>query len=134
MRKRCLKTAITGFLLLVLLVPPLSLGQEKAPQPSAVSLYSIWVRLSLRGYNQEEIESLLRNMDDKAIAEVKNRLRNTVIGNLELKQIGKRFISSRDKDDLRTIRDSIETEVRFAGMQNDGLLKDLIKERFGIVF
>ncbi|NIV21029.1 MAG: hypothetical protein GWN54_10650, partial [Gammaproteobacteria bacterium] len=82
-------------------------------------MYSIWIRLSLRGLNQNEIESLMRNMAPETIAQVKARLRNTVLSNLQTKRIRERFRSSRDSDDLKNVLTSIETELRFAGLQND---------------
>ena len=107
---------------------PVSMAQA----PSSVSLYSIWIRLSLRGLNQAEIESLTRNMDAEAIAEVKQRLRNTVISNLETKRIRERFLASRDSDDLKSIVTSIETELRFVGLTHDDEIRLMIRDRFGI--
>ncbi len=112
----------------------LSASAPLAQSPSSVSIYSIWIRLSLRGFNQEEIESLLRNMDPKNIDGVKQQLRNTVISNLEAKNVRERFLTSRDSDDLKSIRTSIETELRFAGLQNDEEIKRIIKNRFGIPY
>ena len=119
-------------MLLVFVLAVLSTPATIAQAPSSVSIYSIWLRLSLRGFNQEEIESLLRNMDPKNIATVKNRLRRTVLSNLEAKKIRERFLTSQDSDDLRSVRKSIETELRFAGMQSDDRLKLMIRNRFGI--
>ena len=113
---------------LLLVSTPVGLAQA----PSAVSVFSIWVRLSLRGFAQEEIESVLRNMDAKTLTEVKARLRRTVLANLQLKKVGEQLRFSRDKDDLNNVISSIETEIRFAGMQNDKLLKLQIKDRYGI--
>ena len=114
--------------LLLLVIAPAGLAQA----PAGTSIFSIWVRLSLRGFNQEEIESLLQNLDRKSVESVKARLRRTVLGNLELKKISERIRKSRDKDDLNIIVTSIETEIRFAGMQNDKRLKLMIKDRFGV--
>ena len=112
----------------LLLASPMALAQS----PSAMSIYSVWVRLSLRGFAQNEIESMLRNMDDKTLEMVKQRLRRTVMSQLALKKVGQKIGVSRDKDDLTNIITSIETEIRFAGMQNDDLLKLMIKDRYGI--
>ncbi len=128
MKSRLLLWILAVLLLLVIGVTPVSLAQA----PTSVSIYSIWIRLSLRGYNQSEIESLMRNLDPKSISRVKERLRNTVISNLEAKKIRERFNTSRDSDDLNSVLTSIETELRFAGMQNDDQLKLMIKDRFGI--
>lgn len=130
MNIRWLKKTLPGLLLVILLLPPATLGQ--APPPAPINLYSVWVRMSLRGFNQEEIESYLRHLDPKTIIEVKSRLRKTVLGNLELKKIKEQYLASRDSDDLRTVRASIETEIRFAGMQSDPQLREMIKDQFGI--
>lgn len=114
--------------LLLLLAGATSLAQS----PSSVSIYSIWIRLSLRGMNQGEIESLMRNMARKNIGEVKERLRKTVISNLKAKKIPERFLASRDSDDLKSVLISIETELRFAGLQNDENVKQMIKNKLGI--
>jgi hypothetical protein len=107
-------------------------SQAQTPPNNAVSVYSIWVRLSLRGYSQEEIESLLKNMDPKTVDEVKTRLRKSVLSNLRLKRIRERFQQSRDKGDLQDVISSIETEIRFAGLENDDELKYEIRENLGI--
>lgn len=128
MISRLAKWLILATLGLLLVATPVSLAQA----PSSVSVFSIWVRLSLRGFSQEEIESLLRNMDAKTVVAVKERLRRAVMSNLQLKKIGKQVRQSRDKDDLNNVVSSIETEIRFAGMQGDKLLKLMIKNRYGI--
>jgi len=107
---------------------PVSMAQAPVP----VSLYSIWVRLSLRGLNQSEIESLMRNMDPKALAQVKQRLRATVLTNLEAKRVHERFLAARDSDDLKSLLTSIDTELRFAGLHNDEEIRLMIRDRFGI--
>jgi hypothetical protein len=103
-----------------------------AQAPSSVSLYSIWVRLSLRGLNQSEIESLMRNMDPKAVTQVKERLRTTILANLRIKRVRERFLVSRDSDDLKSVLATIETELRFAGLEQDDEIKLMIRDRFGI--
>lgn len=128
MTSRCIKWILLAASGLLLVSTPVGLAQA----PSAVSVFSIWVRLSLRGFAQEEIESVLRNMDAKTLTEVKARLRRTVLANLQLKKVGEQLRFSRDKDDLNNVISSIETEIRFAGMQNDKLLKLQIKDRYGI--
>lgn len=126
--KKWTKVILTLLVLGFLFTGPVSVAQG----PSAVSVFSIWVRLSIRGYSQEEIESVLSNMDRKTVEEVKSRLRRTVLVNLELKKIKNQLRQSRDSDDLRSIRASVETEIRFAGMQSDPLLRLMIKDRFGV--
>ena len=120
---------ILAALALLITVTPVSMAQSP---PAPISLYSVWVRLSLRGLTQGEIESLMRNMDPKSIDQVKQRLRTTVISNLEFKRIRERFLSSRDSDDLAQVLVSIGTEIRFAGMENDEELRLMIKNRFGV--
>jgi len=126
---RWLRWGVLAGLATVLLATPAS--QAQTP-PSAVSVYSIWVRLSLRGYSQEEIESLLLNMDAKTLGEVKTRLRRSVLANLRLKRVKERFQASRDKDDLGDVLSAVETEIRFAGLENDAELKFEISEKLGI--
>jgi hypothetical protein len=127
--KLWIKWISIGSLLIAALATPVS--QAQTPPP-AVSVYSIWLRLSLRGYSQEEIESALRNMDPKTIEEVKGRLRRAVLSNLRLKKVRDRFQTSRDKRDLQDVANAIQTEIRFAGLENDDELKRLIEEGFGI--
>ena len=126
---RWMRWGILAVLVSVLMATTISNAQTP---PNAVSVYSIWVRLSLRGYSQEEIESLLKNMDAKTIDDVKARLRRSVLSNLRLKRVKERFQASRDKGDLYDVLSSIETEIRFAGLENDDELKSEIRERFGI--
>ena len=125
----CTRWLVLALAILLLATTPITFAQTS---PSAVSVFSVWVRLSLRGLSQEEIESILRNMDPKTINEVKARLRRTVLANLQLKKVGEHIQMSRDSDDLSTVISSIETEIRFAGMQNDDLLKLKIKDRYGV--
>ncbi|HUJ75026.1 MAG TPA: hypothetical protein VL359_09215 [bacterium] len=120
--------------LLALLLVAVTPSSEAQTPTNPVSVYSIWVRLSLRGYSQEEIESLLRNMDSKTLEEVKGRLRRTVLSNLRLKQVRQHYLAARDKGDLEDVYSSIETEIRFAGLENDTELRYEIRERLGIPF
>ena len=132
MLRRGLTGAVLGGVLLLALLLPAAAPVSMAQAPSSISVYSIWIRLSLRGLNQTEIESLMRNLDPASIAEVKRRLREMVLSNLETKRVGERFLTSRDTDDLKSVLGSIETELRFAGLQNDDELKLMIRDRFGI--
>ena len=119
-------------LILVILVAGVATPVSQAQTPSSINVYSIWLRMSLRGYSQQEIESALRNMDAKTMDEVRSRLRSTVLSNLRLKKVRERFLASKDKGDLQGVVDTIETEIRFAGLENDTDLKHQIEERFGI--
>ena len=122
------RQAILFATLMLIVLTPATLAQSQR----FVNLYSVWIQLSLRGFPQEEIESLLRNMDAQVITDVKNRLRRTVISNLNLKKVGRLYLNSRDTDDLNVVRSTIETELRFSGLQNDEEIKILIQEQFGI--
>jgi len=128
MRSTRFKGAVALVLLVLLLTTPLASAQA----PSVVNVFSIWVRLSLRGNSQQEIESQLSNMDPKTLAEVKSRLRQSVISNLRIKRIGERYETSQDSDDRKAVLESIQTEIRFAGLENDEQLVLMIKDRFGI--
>lgn len=128
MLRRWVKWMLPVVVLLLVVAAPASMAQA----PSSVSLYSIWVRLSLRGLNQSEIESLMRNMDPKAIAQVKERLRATVLSNLQSERVRQRYLAARDSDDLNSVFTSIGTELRFAGLQNDKKIRFMIRDRFGI--
>ncbi|MDH4120378.1 MAG: hypothetical protein OEV94_01560 [Deltaproteobacteria bacterium] len=122
------QTALLGVVLASLAGSP-ALAQNTSP---VVNVYSMWVKLSLRGYAQEEIESVLKNIDPKTLDEVKGRLRRSVISNLQLKKIDRLYARSRDYDDQNLVMESIRTEIRFAGLETDPELKLLIKDRFGI--
>ena len=130
MYHRWLKILLPCLLLLMATLPGAVEAQGIRGAPNSV--YSIWVRLSLRGYQQAEIESLLRNMDPKTMEEVKDRLRQTVMANLEMLKIRYSYQTSRDSDDLRNVRELIETEIRFAGLEMDKRLREMIEDRFGI--
>jgi hypothetical protein len=129
-------TVVNGMWFRTLLMVSIALvliGSPVAPaQNRVINLYSVWVQLALRGHPQEEIESLLRNMDPQTIEEVKARLRRTVLANLELKKLGQLYRASRDKDDLNVIVRSIQTELRFASLENDEEIRMMIQDRFGI--
>jgi hypothetical protein len=71
-------------------------------------------------------------MDAKTLDEVKTRLRKSVLANLRLKRVRERFQASRDKGDLQDVLSSVETEIRFAGLESDEELKFEISERLGI--
>ncbi|HEX7928705.1 MAG TPA: hypothetical protein VF678_14010 [bacterium] len=127
-----MKKWIKWSLIAAVFLGSLAVPVTQAQTPPAINVYSIWLRMSLRGYSQEEIESALRNMDAKTIEEVKGRLRRTVLSNLRLKNVRERFLASRDKGDLEDLFSTIQTEIRFAGLENDAELKHLIEESFSI--
>lgn len=125
-----IKLRLAGMLAAAMLL--ISTPLAPAQNQRIVNLYSVWVQLALRGHPQEEIESLLRNMDPATIEDVKTRLRRTVIANLELKKLGQFYRASRDKDDLNVVVHTIQTELRFASLENDEQVRMMIKDRFGV--
>jgi len=127
-----MKAWIKWALVAALFMASMAAPSTQAQTPQGINVYSIWLRMSLRGYSQEEIESALRNMDAKTMDDVKARLRRTVLSNLRLKNVRERFQASRDKGDLQDVKGAIETEIRFSGLENDNELKREIEETFGI--
>ncbi len=101
------------------------------PAQQSVSVYSMWIDLSLQGYSQEEIEATL-NVPPDALEKLKQRLRKQVMSNLNLRNAKKRLENSRDVDDVSTVLRWIRLEIRFAGMQNDAVLREMIRNHFGI--
>lgn len=133
MRSRLMTWLLLGLLGLGLVMSPAILAQQAASTPPpAVSVLSLWLRLSLRGYTQQEIESVLRNLDEGTLVDVKSRLRRNVLSNLRLLNVQGRFAQAQDRDDLVSIRHAIETELRFAGLGNDDDIVRMIKDEFGI--
>lgn len=128
MRFSYVKVVILLVFMIMVVVTTLTFAQT----PSVVNVFSIWVRLSLRGNSQQEIESQLRNMDPKTLEEVKSRLRQSVISNLRIKKIHELYTRSLDSDDTQAVVNSIQTEIRFAGLENDEQLVLMIKDQFGI--
>ena len=127
------KTKVVLVVLLVALligVPP-GLGQ----QPSADNrgnLYSIWLKLSMMGHNQSEIEGILNGTTKQQLMRLKNRLRRDVLDTLMHHNLLSQIELSRTEQDLVMIRDKIRTEIRFAGLENDQLLLRMIRHKFGI--
>ncbi len=125
-----IKWALISAVLIVGVASPVS--QAQTPPALGFNIYSNWLKLSLRGYSQEEIESAMSNIGADNMKELKGRLRRTVLGNLRLKKVKERFQASRDKGDLQDVLSTVETEIRFAGLENDDELKHQIEERYGI--
>lgn len=136
--KRNKKMGIMGLgVILFYLWVPILLGQtESPPLPAPTTnvnhLFSIWAGLSLMGYSQSEIESLLENISPRVIQKVKHRLRLTVINKLNRLNVKADFERSTSRHDLRLAREKIRSEVRFAGLENDRHLRVMIRNRFGI--
>jgi len=127
------KTKVVLVVLLVALmigVPP-GLGQQ-APAEKQENLYSVWMKLSMMGHNQSEIEGILSDITDKQLLHLKNRLRRDVMNTLTYLNLRNEIDLSRTETDLVHIRNKIRTEIRFAGLENDRLLPLMIRHKFGI--
>ncbi|MBF0353053.1 MAG: hypothetical protein HQM11_18615 [SAR324 cluster bacterium] len=96
------------------------------------NLFSVWVKLSLIGYSQSEIESALSYVNIESLSKVKQRLRLNVIKNLNRMHLEGDIDMSSTEQELRIIQEKIRTEIRFAGLENDQHLLVLIRHRFGI--
>ena len=127
------KTKVVLVVLLVALligVPP-GLGQQSA-KDNREDLYSIWIKLSMMGHNQSEIEGILTGITEQQLQHLKNRLRRDVLNTLTHLNLSNEIELSRTEQDLVMIRDKIRTEIRFAGLENDLLLQRMIRHKFGI--
>ena len=127
------KTKVVLVVLLVALligVPP-GLGQQ-TPADNRGNLYSIWLKLSMMGHNQSEIEGILNGTTKQQLMRLKNRLRRDVLDTLMHHNLLSQIELSRTEQDLFMIRDKIRTEIRFAGLENDQLLQRMIRHKFGI--
>ena len=127
------KTKVVLVVLLVALligVPP-GLGKQ-SPKESREDLYSIWIKLSMMGHNQSEIEGILTGISQQQLQHLKNRLRRDVLNTLTHLNLSNEIELSRTEQDLVMIRDKIRTEIRFAGLENDILLQRMIRHKFGI--
>jgi len=127
------KTKVVLVVLLIALmigVPP-GLGQQP-PAHNRENLYSIWMKLSMMGHNQSEIEGILSGVTEKQLLRLKNRLRRDVMDTLSYLNLRNEIDLSRTERDLMMIRDKIRTEIRFAGLENDRLLPLMIRHEFGI--
>ena len=127
------KTKVVLVVLLVALmigVPP-GLGQQ-APKERQENLYSVWMKLSMMGHNQSEIEGILSDITEKQLLHLKNRLRRDVMNTLTYLNLRNEIDLSRTERDLAHIRNKIRIEIRFAGLENDRLLPLMIRHKFGI--
>ena len=127
------KTKVVLVVLLVALligVPP-GLSQQP-PADNRGNLYSIWLKLSMMGHNQSEIEGILTDTTQQQLMRLKNRLRRDVLDTLMHHNLLSQIELSRTERDLFMIRDKIRTEIRFAGLENDQLLQRMIRHKFGI--
>ena len=128
-----LRTTVTliGLLVVLLVGVPPGLGQQP-PVDSQGNLYSIWLKLSLMGHNQSEIEAILNGVTPEQLNRIKNQLRRDVLNTLRRLNLHNEISMSTTEQELFTIREKIRTEIRFAGMENDSRLRRMIRHQFGI--
>ena len=125
------KVILIGLLVLLLVGVPPGLGQQP-PMDSQGNLYSIWLKLSLMGHNQSEIEAILNGVTPEQLNRIKNQLRRDVLNTLRRLNLHNEISMSTTEQELFTIREKIRTEIRFAGMENDSRLRRMIRHQFGI--
>ena len=125
------KAILIGLLVVLLVGVPPGLGQQP-PVDSQGNLYSIWLKLSLMGHNQSEIEAILNGVTPEQLNRIKNQLRRDVLNTLRRLNLHNEISMSTTEQELFTIREKIRTEIRFAGMENDSRLRRMIQHQFGI--
>ena len=125
------KAILIGLLVVLLVGVPPGLGQQP-PVDSQGNLYSIWLKLSLMGHNQSEIEAILNGVTPEQLNRIKNQLRRDVLNTLRRLNLHNEISLSTTEQELFTIREKIRTEIRFAGMENDSRLRRMIRHQFGI--
>ena len=125
------KAILIGLLVVLLVGVPPGLGQQP-PVDSQGNLYSIWLKLSLMGHNQSEIEANLNGVTSEQLNRIKNQLRRDVLNTLRRLNLHNEISMSTTEQELFTIREKIRTEIRFAGMENDSRLRRMIRHQFGI--
>ncbi|MBL4824835.1 MAG: hypothetical protein MK515_01875 [SAR324 cluster bacterium] len=131
--KMAFKTKVVLVVLLVALligVPP-GLGQQP-PADNRDNMYSVWLKLSMMGHNQSEIEGILTGITGQQLLRLKNRLRRDVLATLMQLNLSSEIELSRTEQDLVMIREKIRSEIRFAGLENDRILPRMIRHKFGI--
>ena len=125
------KVILIGLLVVLLVGVPPGLGQQP-PVDSQGNLYSIWLKLSLMGHNQSEIEAILNGVTPEQLYRIKKQLRRDVLNTLRRLNLHNEISMSTTEQELFTIREKIRTEIRFAGMENDSRLRRMIRHQFGI--
>ena len=125
------KVILVGLLVVLLIGVPPGLGQQP-PEDKKGNLYSIWLKLSLMGYNQSEIEAILNGVTPEQVKRIKIQLRRDVISSLRRLNLQNEIDMSTTEQELFTIREKIRTEIRFMGMENDVRLRWMIRHQFGI--
>ena len=122
---------LVGLLVILLIGVPPGLGQQPLVDKKG-NLYSIWLKLSLMGYNQSEIEAILNGVTPEQVNRIKIQLRRDVISSLRRLNLQNEIDLSTTEQELFTIREKIRTEIRFMGMENDVRLRWMIRHQFGI--
>ena len=125
------KVILIGLLVVLLVGVPPGLGQQP-PVDSQGNLYSIWLKLSLMGHNQSEIEAILNGVTPEQLYRIKNQLRRDVLNTLRRLNLHNEISMSTTEQELFTIREKIRTESRCAGMENDSRPRRMIRHQFGI--
>ena len=125
-----MKFVVAVLLLVLILGVPLGLGQQPE-QGMRINPYSIWLKLSLMGHSQSEIEALLEVVPPEQMRRVKHRLRMDVLNTLVRLNLPQEIEMSNTPQELIVIREKIRTEIRYAGMENDPLLLHLIWKPLG---
>ena len=125
------KVVLVFLIVAFLVVVPPGLGQQP-PADNRANLYSIWLKLSMMGHNQSEIEGILKGITEQQLQRLKNRLRRDVLETLMHHNLHIEIELSRTEQDLMMIREIIRTEIRYAGLENDSLLQRMIRHKFGI--
>ena len=125
------KAILIGLLVVLLVGVPPGLGQQP-PVDSQGNLYSIWLKLSLMGHNQSEIEAILNGVTPEQLNRIKNQLRRDVLNTLRRLNLHNEISMSTTEQELFTIREKIRTEIRFAGRDNDSRLRRMIRHQVGI--
>jgi hypothetical protein len=125
------KVILIGLLVVLLVGVPPGLGQQP-PADNRGNLYTIWLKLSLMGHNQSEIEAMLNGVTPEQLNRIKKQLRRDVLNSLRRLNLQYEINMSTTEQELFTIREKIRTEIRFAGMENDSRLRRMVRHQFGI--
>jgi hypothetical protein len=126
-----MKVILVALLVALLVGVPPGLSQQPAAGPKE-NVYSIWLKLSLMGHNQSEIEAMLSMVPADHMQRIKHRLRLDVVNTLRRLNLQQEIEMSTTEQELVTIREKIRTEIRFAGLENDRYLRNMIRHQFGI--
>ena len=117
-------------IMLTTVLPFGGIAQDNINTPG--NIFSQWVKLSLMGYYQSEIDAAGDGCLSEESQLVGRRLRRDVLNNLVGGNLKQDISLSTTEQELRYIRDKIRTEIRFAGLENDLLVRQMIRHQFGI--